>query len=199
LNSSRAGHRGFSLVEMLVVLLVVVLLTSLVTININSGASDRVVQEKIEDLAAVAAYALNEAQFQGVDFGVLFVNEPKDNGEVVLTAYWRHRLPVGWRPADQLDPLFEPIEFPPDVEFALFLEGVEVFAETAQAAAVLSGRVPQWLLLASGETQAGEIAIRDGRDGELLWRLDWDGLARFDSRGPNDRESLAFGETDLGR
>ena len=180
--------RGFSLVEMLVVLFVVVLLTGLVSLSVDSGAGDRIVRERVEALAAVATYALDEAQFVGSDFGLLFTRGLNAAGEDVTRAHWRQRLPAGWRAPPAQGEVFAHIEFPGEVELDLVLDGAQVVLDDAAAAAAQRGRAPQWLLLSSGETQAGELSLRERRSGELLWRLDWDALARFDSR-PGDRPS----------
>ena len=183
-----ATAQGFSLVEMLVVLFVVVLLTGLVSLSVDSGAGDRIVRERVEALAAVATYALDEAQFVGSDFGLLFTRGLNAAGEDVTRAHWRQRLPAGWRAPPAQGEVFAPIEFPGEVELDLVLDGAQVVLDDAAAAAAQRGRAPQWLLLSSGETQAGELSLRERRSGELLWRLDWDALARFDSR-PGDRPS----------
>lgn len=183
--SARRGAgtaQGFSLVEMLVVLFVVVLLTGLVSLSVDSGAGDRILRERVEALAAVATYALDEAQFVGSDFGLLFTRGLNAAGEDVTRAHWRQRLPAGWRAPPAQGEVFAPIEFPGEVELDLVLDGAQVVLDDAAAAAAQRGRAPQWLLLSSGETQAGELSLRERRSGELLWRLDWDALARFDSR-----------------
>lgn len=185
---SAGTAQGFSLVEMLVVLFVVVLLTGLVSLSVDSGAGDRIVRERVEALAAVATYALDEAQFVGSDFGLLFTRGLNAAGEDVTRAHWRQRLPAGWRAPPAQGEVFAPIEFPGEVELDLVLDGAQVVLDDAAAAAAQRGRAPQWLLLSSGETQAGELSLRERRSGELLWRLDWDALARFDSR-PGARPS----------
>lgn len=185
---SAGTGQGFSLVEMLVVLFVVVLLTGLVSLSVDSGAGDRIVRERVEALAAVATYALDEAQFVGSDFGLLFTRGLNAAGEDVTRADWRQRLPAGWRAPPAQGDVFAPIEFPGEVELDLVLDGAQVVLDDAAAAAAQRGRAPQWLLLSSGETQAGELSLRERRSGELLWRLDWDALARFDSR-PGDQLS----------
>lgn len=185
---SAGTAQGFSLVEMLVVLFVVVLLTGLVSLSVDSGAGDRILRERVEALAAVATYALDEAQFVGSDFGLLFTRGLNAAGEDVTRAHWRQRLPAGWRAPPAQGEVFAPIEFPGEVELDLVLDGAQVVLDDAAAAAAQRGRAPQWLLLSSGETQAGELSLRERRSGELLWRLDWDALARFDSR-PGDRPS----------
>lgn len=180
---------GFSLIEMLVVLFVIVLMTSLVTLNVSSGASDRVVQERLETLSAIASYALDEAQFSGSDFGVLFVNTINDRGESTVTAHWRQRLEQGWRQPEQSPEVFVSQQFPESVRLRLTLDDVEVVALGEDAGLPLSGVTPQWLILASGETQAGELVIRSVDDDRLLWRLGWDPLGRFEQfRGDSEAQ-----------
>lgn len=188
---------GFSLIEMLVVLFVIVLMTSLVTLNVNSGGSDLVVQERLEALSAIAGYALDEAQFSGSDFGVLFVNTANDRGEPVVTAHWRQRLEQGWRQPERSREIFLPQEFPESVRLRLTLDDVDVVALGEDAALPLSGVTPQWLMLASGETQAGELVISSVDDDRVLWRLQWDPLGRFEQfRADSDAE---FNEYALAR
>ena len=62
---------GFSLLELLVALFVVVLVTSLVSLNIGSGGRDIELEAQVRELADNAAYALDEAQLLGVDYGLL--------------------------------------------------------------------------------------------------------------------------------
>lgn len=51
---------------------------------------------------------------------------------------------------------------------------------------------PQVVFYASGETTAGAVDLRDEDSGELLWRLEWDLLGRFEvlRRGEAEVEPL---------
>lgn len=176
---SAARSRGFSLIEMLVVLFVVVLLTSLVSLNVNTGAPERVTRQRLDALLALAAFALDEAQASGSDFGVLFTLERDAQEGPVLHAHWRQRLLQGWREPVSASDTFEVISFPPGVEVTLRLDGTEALPAEADAAAPQSGRAPQWLFTASGETQNGELVLTDRTSAEVLWRVTWDALGRF--------------------
>lgn len=174
----RSGQ-GFSLVEILVVLFVIVVIAGLVSLNVNSGAGDTRLQQRLERLQSVASYALDEAQFLGQDFGVLFVSDDNDNGETTVVAHWRVRTLVGWRLPEANDELFAPIVFPESILVALALDGLATTPEDAAAAALNSNASPQWQLLSSGETQTGELILRSDSTGETLWRLKWDALGRM--------------------
>ena len=62
---------GFSLLEMLLVLFVVVVLTSLVSLNVGSGADTRLREQAALSIRDGVVFALDEAQFTGRDFGLL--------------------------------------------------------------------------------------------------------------------------------
>jgi len=180
LSSSRSRVTGFSLIEMLVVLFVVVLLTSLVSLNLDSGASDRALRDRLEGLLALASLALDEAQESGSDYGVLFLQGTDERGRSVVRILWRQRLNVGWREPVDFDGVFDPVTLPPEVDLTLVLDGVAVAPAPASAAEdTRLGRAPQWLFTASGETQTGEMIVSDRREGEALWRVSWDALGRF--------------------
>jgi general secretion pathway protein H len=152
-------------------------MTSLVTLNLDAGADGRAARQQLQQLSDVAAYALDEAAFSGRDFGLLIqYAPPAGEGELVLR--WRERLPQGWRPPARSTDVFTDITLPPGVGMELLLDGGLVTPADA-AADAQSGVAPQWLFLASGETQAGELLWRDRDSGELLWRLEWDALGRF--------------------
>jgi prepilin-type N-terminal cleavage/methylation domain-containing protein len=176
----RIRDAGFSLIEMLVVLFVVVLLTSLVSLNLDSGAGDRAVRERLDTLLALAGLALDEAQDSGTDLGVLFLEDVNARGETTVRALWRQRLRIGWRQPEDALGLFEPLLFPPGVELRLYLDGDAVAPLRPGDAAAVDERAPQWLFSASGETQNGELEILAIEDGERLWRATWDALGRFD-------------------
>ncbi len=122
-----------------------------------------------------------EAQESGSDYGLLFVQAVDDRGEPAVQALWRQRLNTGWRSPRGADDVFAPIDFPADVELTLVLDGVAVALTPARAAADEAlGLAPQWLFTASGETQTGELIVSDRDLGDVLWRVTWDALGRFE-------------------
>jgi len=173
--SSRQG--GFSLVELLVALIVVVLITSLVTFSFNSGGQDVRLAAEVRNLAGVAAYALDEAQMTGTDYGLLLEEESLE-GEVVYSYRWLERQLDGWQPPDSGVELFDRKHFPPGVELDLELED-EPLVDLAPADDDSDIINPQVIFYASGETTVGAIDVRSREDGDLLWRIEWDLLGRF--------------------
>jgi len=180
--------RGFSLLELLVTLFVIVLVTSMVSLNVTSGGGDIRLESRLRNLVDVAGYALDEAQFVGLDYGLLLQRRDQD-GELVYAYSWRERQPEGWRePASGKD-VFAGQQFPQDIELTLELEDVPVVELSLEG----GGKevTPQVVLYSSGETTTGAIDVRRRKTGELLWRVEWDLLGRFKllRRGEREGES----------
>ena len=179
--------RGFSLLELLVTLFVIVLVTSLVTLNVPAGGGDVQLEQKLRNLVDTAEYALDEAQFVGRDFGLL-LREIDAGGARVYAWDWRERQAQGWRePASGKD-VFAGQKLPPNVELQLELENVAVTELSPRPGE--EEQAPQVILYASGETIPGAIDVRSRDNGDLLWRLQWDLLGRFDllRRGEEEEE-----------
>ncbi|MEH6570815.1 MAG: GspH/FimT family pseudopilin [Halioglobus sp.] len=170
------AQRGFSLLELLVALFVVMIVTSLVTLNVNSGGQDLKLEASIRSLANLSSYALDEAQMNGTDMG-LFI-ERIDSGRASFYRYsWRQRDGQEWREPERDRDLFSPREFPPEVELDLSLEDLPVpdFGVKTEA----ENPVPQIVFYASGETTPGYLEFRSSENGEILWVVEWDLLGRF--------------------
>lgn len=170
-------QRGFSLLELLVVLFVVVIITSLVTLTINSGGQDLGLDTEVGNLADVAGYALDEAQLSGLDYGLLLRRRFED-GFSRYSYSWRQRRPEGWRQPQPDSELFTERDFAPGLELQLTLEDLPVpeFADDAAA----PDTAPQVIFYSSGETTPGALEFRREDSGELLWRVQWDLLGRFE-------------------
>lgn len=170
-------HAGFSLLELLVTLFVVVLVTSLVTLTVGSGGQEIRLEAEVRNLADVASYALDEAQLTGRDFGLL-LQRVDDAGETLYGYRWRERLPEGWRAPPGGKDVFTARQFPAEIELQLQLEDIPLAElDLADSEEELT---PQVVFYASGETTPGSLELRRRDDGELLWRVQWDLLGRFE-------------------
>lgn len=174
-----AGLRqaGFSLLELLVTLIVVVLITSLVSLTLNSGGPAIELQARVRNLADVAAYALDEAQMLGRDYGLL-LQRSDEGGELVYIYGWRERGDEGWQTPVTGKEVFAPQALPPGVELQLELEDTPL-TDIPLADDAEEEELPQVVFYASGETTAGTIDVRRQDSGDLLWRVEWDLLGRF--------------------
>ena len=183
-----SGQGGFSLLELLVTLIVVVLIASLVSLNVGSGGREIRLEAQLRDIASVAAYALDEAQMLGLDYGLL-LHQEYAGGSLSYGYSWRERRPEGWREPRSGKDIFAPGMLPDDVELELELEGVPVAELSLEEGDEQAA--PQVVLYASGEASAGAIDVRHRQSGELLWRLEWDLLGRFQllHRGEPDEDT----------
>ena len=169
-------QRGFSLLELLVVLFVVVIITSLVTLTVNTGTRDRALDSEVRNLTDVATYAIDEAQISGRDYGLLLQRRFQDGREYISYS-WRERRPEGWREPTVAAELFAERQFEPMVEVELFLDDLAV----PEFAGDDAGRdaAPQVIFYSSGETTPGALEWRDRDSGNVLWRVEWDLIGRF--------------------
>jgi prepilin-type N-terminal cleavage/methylation domain-containing protein len=187
--------RGFSLVEILVVMVVVVLLIGMVSLTLDSGARDGELQRLVERLEATASYALDEAQFSGSDFGLLLVRSQDSTGNPQLRGLWRQRLPDGWRRPLRSEQFFTPLVFPAGVEVSLVLEEQGVIPEDPEAADPRNGVAPQWWFSSAGETVTGSLLLTDADSGDPLWLLEWDLLGRMERYRGDEQEPLGDART----
>ena len=90
------SQSGFSLVEVLIVIFVIVLLTSMVALNVGSGSQDIKIESQLRGLIDTAEYALDEAQFTGLDYGLLIQEEYAPEGSRFVYT-WQERRIDGWQ------------------------------------------------------------------------------------------------------
>ena len=173
-------QRGFSLLELLVALIVVVLVTTLVNFTVSSGGQDVRLESQVRGLADVASYALDEAAMTGMDYGLLLEQE---NREVQLSynIRWLERALDGWRDPVGGQEVFALQRLPPGIELELELDDAPLVELTVDETDDEENLIlPQVVIYASGETTPGALNVREASTGDLLWRVEWDLLGRFD-------------------
>ena len=189
MSGQRQG--GFSLLELLVALFVVVIITSLVTLTVNSGGQDVELDAKVRSLADISSYALDEAQMRSVDMGLLIERVDEREGTAFVYS-WRERTPEGWRrPIVDAD-IFGSQRFPTGLELSLEVEDTLIEVLSAQELAleevngglsdtqneVTDEVLPQVIFYSSGEATVASIQLRQEKTGDVLWRIEWDLLGR---------------------
>lgn len=172
--------RGFTLMEILVVIVVIGVIVSAATLSINVLGRDREAEEEMRRLWAVLVQAREESELQGIDTG-LFISE---QGYEFLRFEPRENR---WVPI-QYDTLFAPRELPEELRFRMWVESRAIVLRPGS-------RVdredldedkkwpPQVLVLSSGDILPFELRVeRDAQ--EALWRLESrpDGDLRLERR-----------------
>ncbi len=178
--------RGFTLLELLLVLFVVALVTSLASLSLNSGGQDIRLENQVRELGSVAQYALDEAQANGIDMG-LRLERRFTGGEPTYHFEWLQRSITGWRAPQPSIPLYDAGQFPAGLVLSLELDDLPV--PDLEPDPQVEQAPPQIYFYASGETTPGVLEFRDETSGDVLWRLDWDLLGRFRYL-PRGEESL---------
>ncbi len=176
--SAAKKHSGFSLLELLLVLVVIGLIVTVAGLSVTSGSRPYAIAGAVTGFADLAEYALDEAQLNAYDLGLL-LERRSDGGEDMYQYTWLARQGLEWGrvPRDEL--LSPSREFPFGLELQLEMDEELVSLEPDPDG---GGILPQVIFFSSGEATPGILRWRDASTGELLWELEWDLLADMQLR-----------------
>ena len=174
---------GFSLLELLLVLVVVGLLVSIAGLSVSSGSRPHRIAGAVDDFRRLAEYAMDQAQLGGFDIGLL-VEPAGDDGLPHYRYQWLQRQGRQWvRFAN--DELLLPLrEFPSGLALELEVEDAPLSLDTQREVS----DPPQVIYYGSGEATPGLLRWRDAGSDELLWQLDWDLLGQLQLRRWGEEE-----------
>lgn len=153
--------RGFTLLEVLMVVLVVGILSAVVLISMNPGGPERRLEDEAERLASLLELAGNEAVMQNREYGLLL---EEDGYRFLCLDDGRQQ----WQECTG-DSLFKPHTLPEGLEARTLDESrVTLPTTTARSGApdqsMMAGAVeklsPDILLLSSGEASPAVVEIR---------------------------------------
>jgi general secretion pathway protein H len=140
--STQHAERGFTLLELLAVIVIIGIIVSFANLSIGQNTS-RIVQDEAERLHGLIQLAGEEAVLQGRELAVEFD---------------RHRYQFielgneGWQAVEE-DQMFRKRELPEAVELELMLEGAEAsFADKK--------KLPKIYILSSGELTPFEMTLK---------------------------------------
>ncbi|HKU15298.1 MAG TPA: type II secretion system minor pseudopilin GspH [Steroidobacteraceae bacterium] len=183
-SPSRARASGFTLLEILVVLVIIGVMVSIATLSIGVLGKDQQVEEESRRVWAVLRQAREEAELQAIDLAIYVA---ASDYEFLHFDTRRNQ----WQPIVD-DQLYAQRQLPEGLRFRLWLEGREIVLKPA-----LPDRSdkdehekapPQLTVLSSGDVVPFELQIeRDGAP--ALWRVTAlaDGDLRVEQR-KDDRE-----------
>lgn len=176
---------GFTLMEILVVIIVIGVIVSAATLSVNILGRDRESQEQMERVWAVLQQAREEMELQGLDLGMFVYS----TGYEFLRFDGRENR---WMPMEG-DRLFAPRELPEGLRLRLWIESREIVLKR-DGAVNRSDRdedkkwPPQIMVLSSGDIMPFELQLE--RDSEAAqWRVEVlpDTDLRLEKREPTER------------
>ena len=157
--------RGFTLLEIMVVLVLIGIITSFALLSVGGGPRERLAEEA-RRLAALVELHQQEAILSGEPRGIRFSRA----GYAML----RQDEKGAWQPPVAADTLIQH-QLPEEIALGLWIEG-------RPAELQASGQTPQVLLLASGETTefVAVLGLADERGPDApLYRVAGDALGRL--------------------
>ena len=150
---SGARQCGFTLIEVLVVVVIIALMAAVMTVAVGALGGDREIEEETDRIADVVAVTLEQAELEGRDYGLRI--EP-DGYEVMVFDGRR-----GWTPAGG-DRWFEWHALPPGLSVSLESEGRRILLRKADTPEY---RLPQVVTFSSGDVTPYRITLTRSTSG----------------------------------
>ena len=168
-STNRLSARGFTLIEILVVLVIVGIVTTTALLSLRGGGEARLARAEIQQLERLVELASDEALYRALELGIEF----RQGGYRFLV--WDGTT---WSPVADVNAMRE--RSWPDVLAAQLV--VEAKPVPLPMAFPADNPVPQVVLLSSGEVSAFELELRAPDGGESL---------TVHATGTSEREPLA--------
>lgn len=174
MRASRSSS-GFTLLEILVVLIVVGLLASLAVVNMGGGTQQREMENEIRELYLLMQTASEQAILNNQELGLIL---EEDGYQFVLfddrTGEWEQ----------QGERLFRPRSLPEWMVITDYIDN-----DTPRLASEEDRLRPDVVFFSSGETTAFEIEFTIGRDSSHMHKIYTDGFAPLAWDRPGDEEA----------
>lgn len=148
---------GFTLLEVLVVVVIIGILTSMAVISVNVLGGDHEMQQEAERLQAILLQTREDAIMQSRDIGMRL--------DTTAYEFLQYDGRSGQWVAVEDDPLLRPRTLPDGLRLGLRLEDRDVQLKPMQAATDRDPISPQIVLQAAGELVPFDLLLaRDGTD-----------------------------------
>lgn len=172
----RRPTSGFTLIEILVVLIVVGLLAALAIVNLGGGTQQRELQNTVRELYLLMQTASEQAILNNQELGVIL-----DDDAYRFVVF--NDLEGRW--AGQSERLFRQRPIPEWAELTPFIEN-----DIPRLANNEDELRPSIVFFSSGETTPFELEFSIGQQRDALHRLQSDGLDGIEWIGPGQEEDV---------
>jgi general secretion pathway protein H len=153
--AARRRLRGFTLIEMLVVVVIIGVLATGLYLSLGDTGRDRALEQERDRLSALIAYVREQGELQTLEYGLRLT----PNGYRFSVYDNRNNT---WMP-ENLDDILRPRTLPAGLSFALVLEGRAVVldpSDTRQLGSDTPDVSPQIMLFSNGDLNSFELTIR---------------------------------------
>jgi len=170
----RANHSGFTLIEILVVLIIVGLLAALAVFNMAGSSQQRELENQIRDLYLLMQTASEQAVLNNLELGLLL----EDDGYRFLVF---QDDPGEWKaPAERV---YRKRTLPEWLVVTRYIE-----SDAPRLTSTEDELRPDLVFFSSGETTPFEIEFTIGRDTDNMHVLASDGVSPLEWRRPGSGE-----------
>lgn len=152
---TRASVAGFTLLELMVVVVIIGILIAGAVLSLGATGRDTQLEQERDRLVALLDYARERGELQTREYGLRCTP-----GGYEFSVY--DSRTAQWV-ADELETALRPRRLPPGLVFSLVIEGREVVLDEPQSDSTLSSgredRTPQIMLYSNGDTNDFELTL----------------------------------------
>lgn len=172
---SRTRHSGFTLIEILVVLVVVGLLAALAVMTMGGSSREREMENEVRELYLLMQTASEQSILNNTELGLVLEEEG------YRFVAWEERSGEWKNPAE---PMFRMRSFPEWITVTQYIE-----SDTPRLASEEDELRPDVVFFSSGETTPFELEFLVGRDDSRMHTIASDGVSPLEWRHPGSEES----------